>query len=142
MLILEATNVGPEAQALVAARSQGKVLAVLRNALYLESDAGHVVCVTGATTEDGPLTLRVSDLLSLLDTSRTLLDCPFCVNNSGIKLGNSVRIGLARADVWSPSLPTCIGTRAARMQAAEELTSILMEPNTEPATQTQNLIVS
>src|SRR5215210_5911008 len=64
MLHIDALSMGPEAVA--SAATSGRVLAVLRNALYLESEVGHVVAVVGAQAPDGPLALRVPGIEPVL----------------------------------------------------------------------------
>src|SRR5688500_902240 len=106
---------------------RGHVLAILSNAMYLQSDTGHIVCVAGSEAEDGPLTLRVSHLRSLLDALRLRPDARFSLGDGGIEIGCAARIELGQARAWKVTTPDQVGSKVEREIAARELERILAE---------------
>jgi len=119
---------------------EGRVLAVLRKALYLQSDLGHIVCVTPADAEDGPLTLRVRHLSQVLRDVQVRPGAPFAVDENGIRLYDPVSISWSRASAWLPTFPAQTGSKYARGQAAAELTRMLANVNRDDLIPSRNLI--
>lgn len=105
---------------------KGRVLAVLRKALYLQSDLGHILCVACPDAEDGPLTLRVRHLSQVLRDFQVRPGAPFVVDENGITLCASVSISWSRVSAWVPTFPAQTGSKCARWQAAAELIHLLV----------------
>jgi hypothetical protein len=90
------------------------ILAVLSKALYLQSDAGHIVCIMGPEAEDGPLTLHVSKLPAYFDANAR-----FSLSALGIEWN------LARS--WKASPPDHMGGKGEQEMAARGANRILLE---------------
>jgi hypothetical protein len=117
---LEAISYGPEVRSLLAAGG-GHVLAMLSNAIYIESLEGYVAGIVGEDAVDGPLSLRVRDLTSLIETLQGRQDLPFRCANGTMGLGGLVCISLVKAREWVPHMPQRLGTPVARDEAAQAL---------------------
>ncbi len=122
---LPALSLGPEAAALRQVATQGHVLAVLRNALYLEADEGYVISIVGPDAPDGPLTIRVPDLSALLHPLRDQQGAPFQATPAALEIAGTVRVTWAQVAAWTPILPAHIAPPAARAAAAQTLTTEL-----------------
>jgi hypothetical protein len=114
-----ALSYGPEAAALGPAA--GRVLAVLRNAVYLESDDGRIIGIVGEDAPDGPLTLRVRDLPGVVRTLSDQPEAPFRATEDTVDIMGRVRIGWENARRWTPAPPHPTGSRPVRRRAAEAL---------------------
>ncbi len=126
---LPALSLGPEAAALRQVATQGHVLAVLRNALYLEADEGYVINIVGPDAPDGPLTLRVPDLSALLHPLRDQQGAPFQATPAALEIAGTVRVTWAQAAAWTPILPAHIAPADARTAAAHTLAAELAYHN-------------
>jgi uncharacterized protein DUF2877 len=93
----------------------------VRNAVYVASDAGHVVGIVGADAVDGPLTLRVAGLAPVLTALPRTEEIPAWATGEGLGLGGTVWIAWAGARRWAPAVPRVTGTPVACQPAAQAL---------------------
>lgn len=103
----------------------GRVLAVLSNAVYLRSVKGGIIGISGEDGEDGPFTLRVSDLGLLLRLLKGHENLPFANSEAAIELEAVAWIELGHAEEWQPQSPSAIGIASARVQAVMALVGML-----------------
>ena len=120
MVRTEAISVGPEVLFLRPGR-MGRVIAVLRNTVYLESDNEGIVGIVGGGAVDGPLSLRVENLESVLAALNGREGASFHATGESLEIDGSVSVGWTRAHRWVPELPSHVGTREDRVQAARAL---------------------
>lgn len=118
-----ALSAGPELGR--SAGTRGRVLAVLSNAVYLCGEAGHIIGIAGPLAEDGPFTLRVTeiDLLVRLLTARE--NTTFGGTSAFIELDGIARLELGRARQWQPQLPATMAGVAERIKAVRALVGVL-----------------
>jgi hypothetical protein len=119
-----ALSYGPEVEVLRAESAEGTILTILSNALYLETSEGLIVCIAAEDAENGPLTLRVSGLPTLLASLRASNQHTFRANGHGIRIGDAVYVEWEQAPAWSPVQPGHLATELARRAAAEELARV------------------
>jgi hypothetical protein len=125
---IRALSYGPEVEEMRAmSQVRGRVLSVLSNAFYLQSEMGHIVCVVGPQAEDGPLTLRLSHIRSQLDAVRAEPDARFSMSSGLIAIVGVAQIELGHARSWKAIAPDCVGSAAEQERAAHELSRILLE---------------
>jgi hypothetical protein len=117
-----ALSLGPEVAALPG--TAGRVLAVLRNAVYLENAAGHIACLVAEDGVDGPLTLRVRDLSAILGGLRAHPDAAFAATDHALEIVQVTRIRWEAAPRWTPLQPASIGAAPDRRAAVEMLVSL------------------
>ncbi|HUS17908.1 MAG TPA: DUF2877 domain-containing protein [Chloroflexia bacterium] len=101
------------------------MLAVLHNALYLESSGGYVVCLLGPHGEDGPLSIRVSELDALLAWARDAPGAVFHADRAGITFSDGARVNWAGAPVWQPPPVPPPGAPNQLTEAAAVLAALL-----------------
>jgi hypothetical protein len=118
-----AISAGPELANLAGTR--GRVLAVLSNAVYLRTEAGHVLGIVGQAAEDGPFTLRATDIDLLVRSLKGLESTTFACTQAHIKLEGIARIDLGRKRQWQPQLPTTIAGVPERIKAVRALLGVL-----------------
>ena len=123
MRTLDTLSYGPEVAAL--GRTSGRVRAVLRNAVYLESLEGRIIGIVGSAAPDGPLTLRIADLPLLRQALGRRPDATFQATEQGVEIAAGVQIRWMGARAWLPPQPQPAGRRAARRQAAEALVAAI-----------------
>jgi Protein of unknown function (DUF2877) len=120
MIEIEAASFGPEILNVIDSR-EGRVVAVLRNGIYLESSEGYVVGVVGDDAADGPFTLRMRNLRLLLDPVRGRQDLRFKASQQHFEIGGTLTISLGGAQAWQPTMPGRLGNVAARTEAMNAL---------------------
>ena len=118
-----AISAGPESAQLRGNR--GRVLAVLSNAVYLRGEAGHIIGITGALAEDGPITLRVADIDLLVPLLKGREGTTFACIAAFIELEGTARLELGRARQWQPQLPATIAGVEERIKAVRALVGLL-----------------
>ena len=123
--VIPALSLGPEAAALRAAPASGHVLAVLRTAVYLESDDGAIIGIVGADAPDGPLTVRVPDLPALLIALRDQEGATFHATPAALTIADTIHIPWAAIPAWTPTPPAILAPPAARAAAAHTLATLL-----------------
>ena len=99
----------------------GHVMAVLSNAIYLESFEGYVVGIVGEDAVDGPTSLRVRDLPRLMEPLRGRRDIPFRCDKGVIDLGGLACVSLEPARQWKPRLPERLGAPPGHNEVAWRL---------------------
>ncbi|HYP39527.1 MAG TPA: DUF2877 domain-containing protein [Chloroflexia bacterium] len=134
MLQIDAISFGPEAAALVAGGIGGRVLAVLRNAIYVEGDGGHIVAIVDEHAEDGPLTVRIHDLPALLRAVSPHPGAAVQVTGRAIEIHGLARVRWA-GRLWVPHLPKRVGKRAAILTVCDALAQIIAIQEVEPVAQ-------
>ncbi len=123
MRYFAAISAGPE---LANLRGESmRVLAVLSNALYLCGDGGHVIGIAGASAEDGPVTLRVEDVDSLLHLVRGRATLALACTEAFIELPGTARIELGAARQWQAEPHGAIGDVPGRLGAVRALLAML-----------------
>ncbi len=118
-----AISMGPQIAQWQGAR--GRVLAVLSNAVYLRSEKGHIIGIVGQAAEDGPFTLRVSELDSLVQLLKGREHTAFVTTQSRIELEGIARVELGRARQWQVRPPTTIAEIPERIRAVRALLGLL-----------------
>lgn len=124
MIQTNAISFGSEAAALCG--TTGRVLGVLGNAVYLESDRDHVVGVVGEEAPDSPITLRVSDLHAVLLALNGRDRLRFQASQERLEIGEAARIFWRGSQHYSPKQPPALGTPSARTQAVDTLATLIM----------------
>jgi hypothetical protein len=109
----------------------GRVLAVLRNALYLESAGGYVVAIVDEHAEDGPLTIRIHNLPALLGAISPHPGATFRATERAIEIQGLAHVRWA-GKPWVPHLPRRVGEGAAILVACDALAQIIAIPEVEP----------
>ncbi|HEX9988183.1 MAG TPA: DUF2877 domain-containing protein [Chloroflexia bacterium] len=130
MLQVDALSFGPEAAALVAGRTGGRVLAVLRNAVYIESDGGHVVAIADGQAEDGPLAIRLHNLSALIHSLSPQPNATFQATRHAIEIDGVARIRWV-GKPWVPYLPKSVGEPAAILSACDVLAQVIVAQETK-----------
>ncbi|MDQ3707376.1 MAG: DUF2877 domain-containing protein [Chloroflexota bacterium] len=118
-----ALSAGPELAQF--AGKQGRVLAVLSNAVYLRCDGGQIVGVTGQSAEDGPFTLRVRDIDALVRLLKGRESLTFACTGAFLELEGLATLDRSSARQWHASLPGEIAEVAGRIRAVRALLSLL-----------------
>jgi hypothetical protein len=118
-----AISAGPELAQL--AGTHGRVLAVLSNAVYLRCHEGQVLGIVGQAAEEGPFTLRVHDINSLVRLLKGSEDLTFVCTEASLELKGIARIELTSAHSWQADLPSTIGSVAERINAVRALLSLM-----------------
>lgn len=113
MLNIDALSFGPEIEAMRGAR--GRVLAVMRSAVYIESDEGHVVGIVGPTAPDSPLVLVVPRLEPLVSALSGGEGWEFRAADGVFELGGVARITLRGLQPWEPAFPQFAASFDARI---------------------------
>ncbi|MEO8289268.1 MAG: DUF2877 domain-containing protein [Chloroflexota bacterium] len=103
----------------------GRVIAVLSNAIYLQSCEGYVVAVVGEDAVDGPLSLRIGSLPSLLDAVHNRPNPTFAIERESVHIAGIARIHLDQAHKWSPDLPGSLGDTTGRHAAVRKLIEVV-----------------
>ncbi len=116
----QAVSVGQEVVAIRAEGLRGRVIAVLRDAIYLESEGGHIMGIVDGET-DGPLALRVDNLPPLLSALRSQQGAAFYATEDALHIAGVASLRWARAARWTPTLPQTLGSSPTRQQAAHAL---------------------
>jgi hypothetical protein len=124
-----ALSLGPEAAALRQAPAPGHVLAVLRNAVYLEAEDSAILGLVGPDAPDGPLAVRVPDLPALLIALRDHEGASFRATPAALTIAETIRIPWAHTPRWTPTLPSRLAPPAARAAAAHALATELAPRN-------------
>jgi hypothetical protein len=124
VLQLEALSLGPEALAFLNGGAGGRVLAVLRNALYV-GGSNWILGIVGEDAADGPISVRVRDLPQVLTSVEGRDGASVEVIPQGISIGNVVRIDWRNARQWQPPFPLLLGAIEARAAAVSRLSSLL-----------------
>jgi hypothetical protein len=123
MQYFAAISAGPEIAHL--SGTQGKVLAVLSNAVYLRSNRGHIIGIVGQAAEDGPLALRVNESDTLIRLLRGQDNLSFAYTQTFIELQGMARIALSHAQQWWAQVPASIRPISQRLQAVRVLLGML-----------------
>jgi hypothetical protein len=132
MLQVDAISFGPEAVTLMMAGGiRGRVLAVLRNAIYIEGEGGQVVAIVDDHAEDGPLTARVADLPALLRAVSAYPGTKFQATWRAIEIHDLARVRWA-GKPWVPHLPEHVVEQAAILAACDALAQIIAIREVEP----------
>jgi hypothetical protein len=134
MLQVDAISFGPEAAALMVGRIGGRLLAVLRNAIYLEGDGGHIVAIVDEYAEDGPLTVRSRNLPALLCAVSPHPGAKFQATGRAIEIHGLARVRWT-GKPWVPHLPKRAGEQAAILGACDALAQIIVIQEVEPVAQ-------
>jgi hypothetical protein len=140
MKYIEATSCGPEITCLLASGG-GHVLAVVSNAIYLESYQGYVISIVGDDAVDGPLGLRVRNLPILMDAMRGKENLAFQVQAAYplIDIAGVARVSLQRSLEWKPRLPEHLGEKAGQNRAAFVLAGMIATMRHETSGRTHRL---
>src|SRR4051812_43915806 len=108
-----AESVGPEAVILrESGGTTGRVMAVVRDGVYLESSAGYVVCLVGVDKEDGPLSVRVQDfgvLRAALDAWEGGEGPAVQFDRDAIVIAGGISVGWKHAVAWKGVLARGVG---------------------------------
>jgi hypothetical protein len=131
MLRFDTLSFGPEADALAAGGIGGRVLAVLRNAVYIESEGGHVVAIVDEQAEDGPLTVRIHNLPMMLRALSTHPGAMFLATGRYIEIHGLARL-IWSGKAWVPCLPKRMGERVAILAACDALAEVIAIQGTKP----------
>jgi hypothetical protein len=123
--VISVLSLGPEAAALRAAPASGYILAVLRTAVYLESADGAIIGIVGADAPNGPLTVRVPDLPTLLIALRDQEGATFHTTPSALTIAETIHIPWGHNPGCTPTLPSHRAPPAARAAAAHTLSTLL-----------------
>jgi hypothetical protein len=118
--LLHAICLGPEVVKVRASRSAGRVIALLRNAIYLESNAGHIISIVDGEI-DGPLTLRVTNITPLLAALKASSSETFQTTDDALHLEGAPRIAWSRAPKWTPRPPEKVAPASLRLTALDAL---------------------
>ncbi len=118
-----AISAGPELAQFTGNR--GQVLAVLSNAVYLRCDGGQIIGITGQAAEDGPFTLRVRDIDSLIHLLTGRESLTFTCTGAFLQLEGLATLDLSSARQWHAGLPGEIAEVAGRIKAVRALLSLL-----------------
>lgn len=102
----------------------GHLLAVLRNAIYLESDDGRIICIVDGEI-DGPLTLRVADLTPLRSVLASRPGGTFKATREALYIPGAVPLLWADTPRWLPQLPQEVGPASERLRAAQTLARLI-----------------
>lgn len=124
MLQVDAISYGPEAAALMAGGIGGRVLAVLRNAIYVEGDGGHIVAIADEHAEDGPLAVRIHDLPALLRAASPHPGAKFQATGRAVEIHGLAYVRWT-GKPWVPHLPKRVGEQAAILAACDALAQII-----------------
>jgi uncharacterized protein DUF2877 len=124
-LRVAALSLGPEAAALRQTPVPGRVLAVLRTAVYLEAESGAILGLVGADAPDGPLTIRVHDLSVLRLALRDHQGAAFHSTPAALTLAGTTQIAWDDIPTWSPTPPATLALAPARAAAAHALAALL-----------------
>ncbi|MGA7730168.1 MAG: DUF2877 domain-containing protein [Chloroflexia bacterium] len=125
---VNAATLGPEVYAFRNERNpHGRVIAVLKDAIYIESDEGHIICIAPGEGVDGPLGMRVLSFESLRSAPQVREEAEVTVSLHALTIGGTARVMWGYAEPWSPRLPHWIGTSIARLAAIGRLKSFLAE---------------
>ncbi|HEX8218255.1 MAG TPA: DUF2877 domain-containing protein [Chloroflexia bacterium] len=116
-------SAGPELAALRGAR--GRVLAVLSNAVYLRGEAGHIIGIAGPLAEDGPFTLRVTDIDLLIQLLKGREGTAFGGTQAFIEVEGIARLVLGGARQWQPQQPLTMANVPERIKAVRALMGVL-----------------
>jgi hypothetical protein len=123
---VQAATLGPEVYAFRNSRSRhGKVIAVLTDAIYIESDEGHIICIARGEGVDGPLGMRVISFEPLRSAPQVHEEAEVTVSLHALTIGGTARVMWGYAEPWSPRLPHWLGRTDARQAAIDELASFL-----------------
>ncbi len=95
-------------------------MAVLRNAVYMESFDGHIICIVAGDV-DGPLTVRVADIAPMLAALIPGSTPPFRVTGESLQIAGAPGIQWAHAARWKPESPYLVGSSNARIHAVRVL---------------------
>ena len=116
-------SAGPELARLRGAR--GQVIAVLSNAVYLRGAEGHIIGLAGALAEDGPFTLRVTDIDPLIPLLKGREGTAFAVTQAFIEFEGIARLALGGARQWQPQTPETMASVPERVKAVRALVGAL-----------------
>ncbi len=122
MSVPAALSAGPEASGAIGAR--GTVLAVTRHAVFLRSEAGHILGLTGPDAPDGPLTVRLPDLAPVQAALDAAPGAVWTATVAGLELPARPLLTWGRARPWEPAVPRPI-PGAARDSALRALAQAL-----------------
>lgn len=117
--VLLAASYGPEVSTL--AWERGAVIAVVGGGLYLQSDGGSIACLVDASRPDGPLTLRLFGLESVLRERRIEVGDAFTGGGFAIEIGGKVLVNLDAARPWTPPFVSLEADRASLQSAIAAL---------------------
>ncbi|MDQ5823094.1 MAG: DUF2877 domain-containing protein [Chloroflexota bacterium] len=118
-----AISAGPELAQF--AGKQGQVLAVLSNAVYLRCEGGQIIGITGQAAEDGPFTVRVSDIDALIQLLKGRESLTFTCTGAFLELSGLATLDLSGARPWDASLPGEVADTIVRVKAVRTLLSLL-----------------
>lgn len=104
----------------------GRVIALLRNAIYLESDDGRIISIVDGKI-DGPLTLRVANTKPLLARLKAYPCETFQATEDALRIEGAAQIAWAHSPHWTPHLPERIGTPTSQLDAVNVLAEAITE---------------
>jgi hypothetical protein len=125
-LIVHAICLGPEVIEVRAHHATGRVIALLRNAIYLESGDGRIISIVDGEI-DGPLTLRVANIKPLLARLKAPPCETFHATKDALCMEGVVRIAWAHSPHWTPNLPERIGQPTSQQDAVNVLAKAITQ---------------
>ncbi len=125
------------------------MLALLKDAIYIEDPQGYVVCIAHGDAVDGPLTMRVPSFDTLRSSPDVVDGAEFTVTLHSLTIGGAAHILWANALPWSPLLPfetrspllpSRLGPAEARQAAAYRLAWFLSVTQPQDASRSKGRI--
>lgn len=103
----------------------GRVIAILKDAIYVETLEGYVVCFLDRGAFDGPLTIRVGDFGLLRAKLEGQLGVEVHATADALVIESVAHLGWRHTRRWQPALPDRLGSAEARQQATKRLALVL-----------------
>lgn len=118
-LTIPALSYGPEIEAMRG--EEGALLAVVGEAVYLESRSGRIAAIVGANAPNSPLSLRLPELQPVAAAPAGGSGQTFRWSADRLVVGDHLSISFEQARRWEPATPNCIAARPKRTEAAQAL---------------------
>ena len=81
----------------------GRVVATFRRSCFVQSAGGRMMCIAGASFDDGPLMLRVDFGRAVhMDALDIRVGTPLWMENGDLVLGERLRLRISGAEPWAP----------------------------------------
>lgn len=121
-----ADSLGPEAALLRSSGGvQGKVLAVVRDGVYLQSFQGYVICLVPEIASDGPLSVRTGDFKALRALVEGWAGRDVWFGAETVVIGDEISVAWKQGKLWRGVMPAKVGTGGRRKKATVVLDALL-----------------